>query len=196
MSMLATKPFMVEFSGTPEAGKTTTIDYISNKLRSKGHKVLLVKDLAKSLPEEFQKGSFDANLWVHFMTQAEILRALHSDADIVIINRGVIDRKFYAYKLLQENACSQKQYNCFLNTFDKRLDPDLFIALTVTPQTSIKRRGGEGTLVSKAYISQYNEMLWKFFDDVKVPKELVNTEFYTVFDMNQRIFQMIMRHLA
>lgn len=31
------KPFMVEFSGTPEAGKTTAIKNIANKLVSKGY---------------------------------------------------------------------------------------------------------------------------------------------------------------
>lgn len=29
------KPFMVEFSGTPEAGKTTTIRTVANMLRAK-----------------------------------------------------------------------------------------------------------------------------------------------------------------
>ena len=33
------KPFMVEFSGTPEAGKTTTIKTVANMLKAKGYKV-------------------------------------------------------------------------------------------------------------------------------------------------------------
>ncbi len=193
--MLARKPFKVEFSGTPEAGKTTAISNVANKLRADGYKVIVLKESAEALPEEFEKGSFDANLWMHFRTQAGILKALHSDADIVLIDRGIIDSSFYGYKFLKQNMCSEEQYEDFLKTFVKRLTPDLFIALTVSPELSIRRRGGEGRLVNLPYIQKYNNLYMEFFETVKIPKELVNTDPYDVYEMNDIIYKLIISYL-
>ena len=65
------KPFMVEFSGTPEAGKTTTIRTVANMLRAKEYTVEVLTESAEILPNEITKGSWDANLWMHYHTQAE-----------------------------------------------------------------------------------------------------------------------------
>ena len=37
--MSKSKTFMVEFSGTPEAGKTTTIGTVANMLRGKNYRI-------------------------------------------------------------------------------------------------------------------------------------------------------------
>ncbi len=46
------KPFMVEFSGTPEAGKTSTISAVADILRSANYKVITLRESAESLPCE------------------------------------------------------------------------------------------------------------------------------------------------
>lgn len=38
------KPFMVEFTGTPEAGKTTSINNVANKLTGRGYKVSVLQE--------------------------------------------------------------------------------------------------------------------------------------------------------
>lgn len=142
------KPFMVEFSGTPEAGKTSTISAVADILRSANYKVITLRESAESLPCEIAKGTFHANMWMHFITQAGILKAVHSNADIALIDRGVVDSEFYGQKFLAEGGCSKEEYEEFERTFLKCLKPDLFITLMVTPEESIKRRGGEGRLVN------------------------------------------------
>lgn len=94
------KPFMVEFTGTPEAGKTTSIGNVANNLKSMGYKVAILKESAEKLPKEIPKGSWEANLWMHYQTQAGLLRAKFMEADIVLIDRGLIDSKFYGKKFL------------------------------------------------------------------------------------------------
>ena len=143
------KPFMVEFTGTPEAGKITAIKVVSNMLENAGHSVMILEESAEKLPKEIPKGTFDANLWMHFITQAGILKAQHSLVDIVLIDRGIIDSKFYAWKFLKEEKCSVEQFNEFQRTCLKKINPDLFLGLLVSPKTSIKRRGGEGRLVNE-----------------------------------------------
>ena len=66
--MLMSRPFMVEFSGTPEAGKTTTINAVADMLRKNDYKTIILKESAESLPSEIPKGTFDANMWMHFIT--------------------------------------------------------------------------------------------------------------------------------
>lgn len=193
--MSKSKPFMVEFSGTPEAGKTTTIGTVANMLRGKNYNVMVLRESAESLPNEIEKGTFDANMWMHFVTQAGILKAIHSQADIVLIDRGLIDSMFYGWKFLKEKKCKVNNYNEFRNTFVKKLEPDLFIALMVEPEVAIKRRGGEGRLVNKEYIETYNEDFIEFIKHIKFDKECIKTDDMDIYEMNQKIYSVVLKYL-
>ena len=193
--MFISKPFMVEFSGTPEAGKTTTIMKLADMLRNRNYKVMTLKESAESLPAEIPKGTFDANMWMHLITQAGVLKAIYSDADIVLIDRGVIDSEFYGEKYLAEKGCTKKQYAEFKRMFLKSLKPDLFIALMVTPEEAIKRRGGEGRLVNKKYIQTYNKLYLEFFGTVEVAKNMLITDKMTSCEMSHEILNIILKHL-
>lgn len=149
INMRQLKPFMVEFSGTPEAGKTTAIMLVAKMLENKGYKTMILEESAESLPREFTKGTFEANLWLHLITQAGILKAQYSDTDIVLIDRGIIDSKFYAWKFIEEGKCSAEQFSEFQKTCLSKITPDLLISVFVLPETAIQRRGGEGRLVTK-----------------------------------------------
>ena len=59
------QPYKAEFGGTPEAGKTTTINTAANILRNAGYKVIVLKESAEDLPPEIAKGTFQANMWMH-----------------------------------------------------------------------------------------------------------------------------------
>ena len=52
------RPFMVEFSGTPEAGKTTSILTVSKMLENAGYTTEILRESAESLPDEIPKGTF------------------------------------------------------------------------------------------------------------------------------------------
>ena len=83
------KPFMVEFTGTPEAGKTTVITNVSNQLTALGYRVFVLKESAEKLPRQIPKGTWDANLWMHYQTMSGLLKAKYINADIVLIDRGL-----------------------------------------------------------------------------------------------------------
>ena len=51
------KPLLVEFTGTPEAGKTTTISIIYKQLISMGYKVRIYPESAEITPGFIPKGS-------------------------------------------------------------------------------------------------------------------------------------------
>ena len=189
------KSFMVEFTGTPEAGKTTTIKNVTNKLINEGYKVTVLQESAENLPNEIPKGTWDANMWMHYNTQAALIRAKYLDVDIVIIDRGLIDSNFYGMKFLWENVCNKQQYDNFRNKFIDELFPDFLIALTVSPEIAIKRRGGAGRLVNEEYIRKYNQVFMKYFETITTPKTLIDTSDFTIYDINQLIFDCIKKIL-
>lgn len=192
--LVSRKPFMVEFSGTPEAGKTTTINTVANIMRNANYRVIVLRESAESLPDEIAKGTFQANMWMHFITQAGLLKAVHADADIALIDRGIVDSEFYGQKFLLEGGCSKDEYEEFERTFLQCLKPDLFITLMVTPEEAIKRRGGEGRLVNREYVRKYNEAYLKYFRTVQYPKELINTEMKEPFEVSKQVSDIILNY--
>lgn len=192
--LVSRKPFMVEFSGTPEAGKTTTINTVANIMRNANYRVIVLRESAESLPDEIAKGTFQANMWMHFITQAGLLKAVHADADIALIDRGIVDSEFYGQKFLLEGGCSKEEYEEFERTFLQCLKPDLFITLMVTPEEAIKRRGGEGRLVNREYVRKYNEAYLKYFRTVQYPKELINTEMKEPCEVSKQVSDIILNY--
>ena len=192
--LVSRKPFMVEFSGTPEAGKTTTINTVANIMRNANYRVIVLRESAESLPDEIAKGTFQANMWMHFITQAGLLKAVHADADIALIDRGIVDSEFYGQKFLLEGGCSKEEYEEFERTFLQCLKPDLFITLMVTPEEAIKRRGGEGRLVNREYVRKYNEAYLKYFRTVQYPKELINTEMKEPSEVSKQVSDIILNY--
>ncbi len=192
--LVSRKPFMVEFSGTPEAGKTTTINTVANIMRNANYRVIVLRESAESLPDEIAKGTFQANMWMHFITQAGLLKAVHADADIALIDRGIVDSEFYGQKFLLEGGCSKDEYEEFERTFLQCLKPDLFITLMVTPEEAIKRRGGEGRLVNREYVRKYNEAYLKYFRTVQYPKELINTEMKEPSEVSKQVSDIILNY--
>ena len=71
---------------------------------------------------------------------------------------------FYGKKFLWEGIATKEQYEKFKSQFIEELFPDFLIALTVSPLTAIKRRGGAGHLVNENYINRYNDL---FIDTIK-----------------------------
>ena len=189
------KPFMVEFTGTPEAGKTTSIHNITNMLSSKGYNVKILRESAESLPSEIPKGTWQANLWMHYQTQAGILKAQFSKADIVLIDRGLVDSDFYGKKFLWENVYSEEQYTKFRSQFMNELFPNFVVALTVSVEISIARRGGEGRLVNKEYLKRYNEEFIKYYNEINISKTIIETSKMSIETMNKKIFDEISKVL-
>lgn len=189
------KPLMVEFTGTPEAGKTTAVRSVANKLLNLGYNVSILKESAENLPEEIPKGTWDANLWMHYQTQSGLIKASYFNSDIILIDRGLIDSMFYGKKFLWEGKCTKKEYEKFENQFIERLFPNFLIALTVPPDISVKRRGGEGHLVNEEYIKSYNEMFLRYYEEITCKKTIIDTSRLDVYSMNDKIANIILSNL-
>ena len=65
----------------------------------------------------------------------------------------------------------------------------------VTPEESIKRRGGEGRLVNKEYVRKYNEAYLKFFAKINYPKEIISTDRKELHEVSNEVSNIILRYL-
>ena len=82
------KPFIVEFTGTPEAGKTTTIDLVEQKLLNLGYTVKVYPESAEKSKsifprDSYVKSKFDAKFWMHLETLKNLVEAPYQNYDII-----------------------------------------------------------------------------------------------------------------
>lgn len=169
---MSIRPFVVEFTGTPEAGKTTSIKKIIPIVEKLLNcKIGFVQEAAELLPDTFKKGSYEANIWLGEKLLS-LLKISFSDTsnNILIIDRGCVDKNFWNYQLYQEGIFFESEY---LNLQEKFCQPDflpnLCVILKTSPEESILRRGGEGQLVTVKWIEEYNSTLQDFlskFQDI------------------------------
>ena len=113
----------------------------------------------------------------------------------MLIDRGIIDSEFYGQKFLNDGLCTKAKYDEFKKMFLQHLKPNLFIALMVTPEESVKRRGGEGRLVNKEYIRNYNEAYLKFFETIIVNKHLIMTDNIELHEVCKTVLNIILKNL-
>lgn len=189
------KPFIVEFTGTPEAGKTTVIDILYKQLLEMGYKVKKYPESAENSPNFFPKDCLEEKLWINFDTAKHILEApFLSDYDIIIFDRGALDRKFWLYldsvyypHIVSKTSPIEKIFGDY--------PPDFLIALCVSAEESIKRRGGEGRIVTKEFVSIYNRIFNYFINSIKINKLIISTDNKKVAEVVQAVKESILENL-
>jgi hypothetical protein len=86
----ARRPFVLEITGTPKAGKTTLIGMVQSFLRQCGWRVHVLEERAGLCPLPM-KGHFFFNTWTTGTMLAGLLDAVDRDDDLVILDRGLFD---------------------------------------------------------------------------------------------------------
>ena len=83
---------LIEFTGTPDAGKTTVISKIKEVLEERNNKVILLGEAnGLELPPQNLRDSLAYNEWVGENACKGILKALEENPDIILVDRGIID---------------------------------------------------------------------------------------------------------
>lgn len=165
-------PITVEFLGTPESGKTTTIHRLKEVL-SKGYRTSINQESAEILPKNFHTGSMEGHFWMKLDTIRRILEKQVSkgDYDVLLIDRGIVDTLFWDYYYGATGMLTAKQISDIKNFFESIgiKYPDLAVFLTTTPEEAIRRRGGEGHLVTLNFLKEYNSLLQLFMQTLECP---------------------------
>ena len=170
------KPFIIEFSGTPRTGKTTTINNLYDFFKKGGFDISIIEEFttSKYYKENLKKelDNYDIgkrNLLIIEYAYNQLLEAINSNKDIIIIDRSLNDRQIWNYRAYQKGKLSQEKYEKVRNkysTISKELIDDLIITYA-DPITSLKRDYNsslaleERNFLNTDNINEFNESLTK-----------------------------------
>lgn len=192
------RPYIVEFLGTPEAGKTTSIKLLRRTLIDKGYHVGLVRESAEIVPDMFKTGSITGNIWMTMKTCQKIYEEVNKeDNDIVLVDRGIIDAMFWNHLYSKKGEFTEAQNKCVCDFFTAiGIKNDLAVFLTIPADESIRRRGGEGRLVNEDFIGVFNSELFNFLPSVGAAMHVLNTKGKTPVEVHDCLLEVIMNAYA
>ena len=160
------RPIIIEFSGSPKAGKTSCISSLELFLRRNGFSVKIVQERASMCPVS-DKQSPMFNMWTASTTLAEMIAVLNNvnaKVDILIFDRGIFDSLCWFQWLTNMNKMEEKQKIdtekfLLMDEFIKKID--IVFAFKASPEESIKRENAhlltdiEGTIMKKDILQEY-----------------------------------------
>jgi thymidylate kinase len=132
---------VVEFAGTPRAGKSCTIQELGKHLRARGRRVQIVEERAGSWPHSTKRHPH-YNLWSAAATSASLIEAMYADVDIALIDRGLFDALCWMewYRRLGHlSAYDHRVVDRFLRIAPLRETIGMVIVMTVEPMVALRR---------------------------------------------------------
>ena len=157
----AGRPFFIELAGTPRAGKTTALTDLAIMLRHNQLRVETVDESAAGCPIPHKRDP-DYNLWTFFTTMAQIIWARHTDTDVVLIDRGIVDAVFWMDWYLVTGHLSVTEYHAIEKlALLQRWEGNLVLVLTIEPPIAIARdavgrRAAPGRIVNPDTLGEFN----------------------------------------
>jgi predicted NUDIX family phosphoesterase/predicted ATPase len=163
------KPVVIEFAGTPKAGKTTTLGTLNAFLKRCGFKVEVVIERASVCPIRDKKhGNF--NIWTACTTLAQVLEKTqnpprHDDPDVLILDRGLFDsvawlRMMAKMARIKQNELEAAENFLLLPEWQKRISG--VIVMTSSATDAMQREEGDLPVEGVTGSIMNPEMLEKF----------------------------------
>lgn len=160
------KPFVIEFTGTPRTGKTTTINNLYDFFKKGGFDVSLVEEFTTSkyykeeLRSKFDSMSYsDRDLAIFEEIYKQLQNAILTKKDLILIDRSLNDRQIWNYRRLVRGDMPEDLY---LNAREKysNLSKQLIDFLVVTYADSLTslRRDYTSSLAleQRSFLNQEN----------------------------------------
>lgn len=159
-------PIVIEFSGSPKAGKTSCINSLQIFLKRNGFTVEIVRERASVCPVT-NKQSPMFNLWTGATSLAALIGVLenkNNNVDILILDRGIFDALCWFEWLVSTGKMEEKQRADVVNFFliediVKRID--VVFSFCAAPHVSIQREYASlltdklGTIMNKKVLNEY-----------------------------------------
>ena len=186
------KPFVIEFSGTPRTGKTTTIYNLYDFFKKGGFNTTIIEEFTTSKyykevfkPKYKDITSAESNIKILEEVTKELQDTLNSDKDIILIDRSINDRQIWNYRKYIKGEMSEKLYQ---ETKEKYsiISHELIDFLVITyaePLISLRRDYLSSlALENRKFLNTDN--IIEFNTSLKALKELFNesVENYTLLD--------------
>lgn len=168
------RPFIIEFTGTPRTGKTTTINNLYDFFKKAGFDISIIeefttskrfKSLYKSVYSKMDMAH--RNLTIADEVLEELERESLSSHDIILLDRSVNDRQIWNYRRFISGEMTEEEYfpsKEKLLSASKRLI-DFLVITYASPEVSLKRDYLSSLALEKRSflniknISEYNDAL-------------------------------------
>jgi thymidylate kinase/predicted NUDIX family phosphoesterase len=163
----ARRPYIVELAGTPKAGKTTALHVLQRFLKDCGYQVHQMRERAADCPVAM-KGHFFFNTWTTTTMLASMIESLESEADVLLLDRGVFDSIVWLELQNLDHQVSPQEREVFRKfvLLDRwRTLTDLTFVLTVAPETALRRENNDlliprtGSIMDPGFLERYNRVL-------------------------------------
>lgn len=162
------RPIVIEFAGSPKAGKTSALSSLDIFLRRNGFRTKVLTERAGVCPIP---NKFDPifNVWTGCAALNQLLDTISSNAlkiDVIIMDRGFFDAICWFEWQHRKGLLRDADYNNFVSFFLSprfRMLVDLVIAFEADPETSIEREyrnlltRKEGSVMRKDVLASYRE---------------------------------------
>ncbi len=142
------KPFVIEFSGTPRTGKTTTINNLYDFFKKGGFNTVVIEEFTTSryYKEVFKQkykdvSSTESNMAIIEEVTRQLEEALNSDKEIILIDRSINDRQIWNYRRYIRGDMPEEPYQEAREKYSaisSRLI-DFLVITYAEPLTSLKR---------------------------------------------------------
>jgi predicted NUDIX family phosphoesterase len=161
------RPLIIEFAGTPKAGKSTSIAALAKFLRRHKIPVRVVIERASVCPIRDKNHPF-FNVWTACTSLAQMLEALDGDQGVTILDRGIFDALVWMRLHHHNERLTDDEYRRIIDflRIDKWLRKlDVVATLTVDAQTSLAREfkdqliDDEGQIMNERTLEEYNDSL-------------------------------------
>lgn len=176
---LLRRPVLIEFSGTPKAGKTSTITSVRQILhRSNKYELRIITERA-SLSPITNKPSLWFNSWCSASTLAELIQITELDAHVVFLDRGLFDCICWYKALNRIDRCSEQLMSSAINFLSSpeffRLIDKVFLFKVDAKEAldrearyhSIPKEYAEGNIMTEPFIKAYNEIVLEVAEEYK-----------------------------
>ena len=162
-------PLVVEFAGSPKAGKSTTIDIVTHFFKRTEFKTWAPTEGASKRTPYFLRSDLVAfNAWALNYAISEILTAYHNveEYDLVVLDRGPFDSLAWMRVLKDDGKLDQDGYDRIENFARHPKWANLvqrIYLFTCTPETSLHREHdaklirSDGTAMNKAMLRKLRE---------------------------------------
>lgn len=168
---------LIEFSGTPDAGKTTLINSLYERMQSLGINVIRLGEAnGAELPPKNLRGSLGYNEWVGKSACDGIIEAFSQKPDLILADRGFVDFRFWNYfyqSIGKATAQEVKDLQSKPQFQNKLLVPDLFVAVTVSLEEAFRRHPALSR--KQDWVQEHNNLFEKFYDSYKGNKTKIDT---------------------
>jgi predicted NUDIX family phosphoesterase len=179
------RPFIIEFSGAPKAGKTRAISVLELFLKRNGIKAEVFIERASVSPIR-AKHHLYFNVWVSCASLQGMLESLyHHDLDIFILDRGIFDALVWNELLNMTGKITTEEATQVADFFTMHRWTDLVdlvFVLTCSPEKSIEREYADqlttkrGTIMTEHTLGQFAAATEKIIKERKGTFDIVRID--------------------